>query len=350
MVTWMPSARNFQAGTMESDPKISVIVPVYNAGRFLVQAVNSALAQPAVGEVILVEDGSPDDSLSVCRELAERNPIVHLYQHPQGANRGAGPSRNLGMQKSNCPLIAFLDADDYYLPGRFSRAVELFQNDPFCDGVYDAVGIYYEDKQARERWLASGMANVGTTMLDRKVEPGELFAVLMKGGSGHIHLDGLVFKRTVLDKAGFMDESIADTLHEDTDFILRLAAVGRLLPGNLDTPTSMRRVHAQNRVSATRSEASIYRDHMRQRVATWNWCKHKGLKEHARLAFRRMLDECVHHKPVPNFILSPRGKEMVRLLSWPFEYPAVVTQHYYWSELASTARNLIKNEGSLKDE
>lgn len=331
---------------MEPAPKICVIIPVYNAGRFLVQAVTSALAQPEVGEVILVEDGSPDDSLAVCRELVDQNPGVLLYQHPQGANRGAGPSRNLGMQKSTCPLIAFLDADDYYLPGRFSRALELFQNDPLCDGVYDAVGIYFEDEQACERWNASGMANVGITILDRTVEPGELFTVLMKGGSGHIHLDGLVFKRTILDKAGYMDESIADTLHEDTDFILRLAAVGCLLPGSLDTPTSMRRVHVQNRVSASRSETAIYRDHMRQRSATWNWCKCKGLKEHARLAFRRMLDECVHHKPVPGFIRSAHGKELVRLLNWPFENPAVIGQRYFWSELASAARNLIQKKGS----
>ncbi|MBP7177346.1 MAG: glycosyltransferase family 2 protein, partial [Thermoclostridium sp.] len=130
---------------------VSIITPVYNAASYIVRAVESALAQPEVREVILVEDCSPDDSLAVCRQLACLYPQVKLFQHPGGVNRGAGPSRNLGIIKSTCPYIAFLDADDFYLPARFSAAQAVFEQHSDCDGVYDAVGMYYEDEASRER-------------------------------------------------------------------------------------------------------------------------------------------------------------------------------------------------------
>src|SRR5664280_852453 len=134
---------------------VSVIVPVYNAEKFVHDAVASALQQPETGEVILVEDGSTDGSLRVCKELAEKYEKVFLYQHPDGINLGAGTSRNLGIQESNCEYIAFLDADDLYLPGRFSSAREIFKTEPSIDGVYEALGEYVENEAARERWLAS---------------------------------------------------------------------------------------------------------------------------------------------------------------------------------------------------
>ena len=148
------------AGCMNDFFEVSVVIPVYNAAAFVTQAVESALAQPEVREVVLVEDCSPDDSLAVCRQLAEKYPQVNLFQHPGGVNRGAGPSRNRGITKSTCPFIAFLDADDFYLPGRFAAARSVFERQADCDGVYDAVGMYYKTKSA----VSAGM----TTALQAK--------------------------------------------------------------------------------------------------------------------------------------------------------------------------------------
>ena len=99
---------------------VSVVIPVYQAAAFVEQAVESALAQPETGEVLLVEDGSGDGSLAECERLAAGDGRVRLLRHPNGENRGAGASRNLGIEQSTCPLVAFLDADDYYLLGRFA--------------------------------------------------------------------------------------------------------------------------------------------------------------------------------------------------------------------------------------
>ena len=96
--------------------KISVIIPVYNAGKYVKSAVESALMQDETKGVILVEDGSPDNSLQVCRELAEKHEAVTLYRHPDHQNHGAGESRNFGIEKAACDYIAFLDADDLWKP------------------------------------------------------------------------------------------------------------------------------------------------------------------------------------------------------------------------------------------
>src|SRR6478735_3013546 len=94
--------------------KVSVIVPVYNAAPYVEEAVRSAVSLPEVGEVILVEDGSADNGLEVCKILVQHYANVKLFQHEDGKNRGAGESRNLALKHSRFPYIAFLDADDIF--------------------------------------------------------------------------------------------------------------------------------------------------------------------------------------------------------------------------------------------
>lgn len=322
-------------GTFE----VSVVIPVYNAASFVTQAVESALAQPEVREVILVEDCSPDDSLAVCRQFAGLYPQVKLFQHPGGVNRGAGPSRNLGITNSTCPYIAFLDADDFYLPGRFAAARSVFERQSDCDGVYDAVGMYYEDEVSRERWHDHSIAGEGITTLPLGIDPVDLFSVLIKGGQGHVHLNGLIICRKVLERSGLMDESIADTLHEDTDWVIRLAAVGNLYPGSVTESSSMRRVHQQNRVSTPRSSESIKRDRVRLRVATYQWLRRNGTPEQRRLAFRRLMLEWTQDAP---------GKKnlgrLSALLRLPFRLPSALVEGHYWHELVQAGWSIIRND------
>ena len=70
--------------------EISVVIPVYNAAPFLKKAVFSALRQPETAEVILIEDGSEDNSRAICQSLKEQYKRVVFFQHAQGGNLGAG--------------------------------------------------------------------------------------------------------------------------------------------------------------------------------------------------------------------------------------------------------------------
>src|SRR6187401_917604 len=109
---------------------ISVIIPVFKAEKHIRKAVESALQFDEVKEVILIEDGSPDNSLSVCIALCKEFPRVKLFRHTDEKNHGAGASRNLGLSNASCNFIAFLDADDYFLSNRFDTEQEIFKIHP----------------------------------------------------------------------------------------------------------------------------------------------------------------------------------------------------------------------------
>jgi glycosyltransferase involved in cell wall biosynthesis len=246
--------------------KVSVIIPVYNAAAYVAQAVQSALQQPETGEVLLIEDGSPDNALTVCRELAMRHPAVRLLTHPDGKNHGAGASRNLGILSARWEYIAFLDADDLYLPGRFSGALEILCKHPEVDGVYGATGVMFEDPAARHRWHArQGPENL--TTITEPVAPEDLFFLLVHGGRGRFTTDAIVVRRTLFEKAGLFDEQLL--LHQDTAMWIKMAAVGRLVGCSADKPVAVRRVHTKNRFLVTFPGDNRSRKNLDELLYTW---------------------------------------------------------------------------------
>lgn len=92
-------------------PKISVIVPVYNADRYLNQCVDTILNQTFTDfELILVNDGSTDFSYKICKGYVEKDHRVRLLSQE---NKGPGSARNLGIENANGDFITFVDSDDY---------------------------------------------------------------------------------------------------------------------------------------------------------------------------------------------------------------------------------------------
>jgi len=274
--------------------KVSVIIPVYNAAAYISQAVESALAQPETAEVLLVEDGSPDNALEICQALASEHDKVRLFRHPNGENRGAGASRNLGMRNAKFDYIAFLDADDYYLPGRFSVASEVFRLDPACEGIYEAVAMRVESDEGMDRWQTAGKSDRKLQTTPPGIPPEEVAEALIKGDKGYFQLNGLVIRKSVLEKSGLMNEGLR--LHQDTEFIQRVALTSRLLPGRLDMPVAMWRVHPENRVSAPRSMLKQYKDRMKHWLSLYRWVKQHGSKEQQSLVREATLSFNRSHK------------------------------------------------------
>lgn len=96
-------------------PGYSVIIPVFNAGRTLAAALTSAVAQvPAPDEIIVVNDGSTDDTAQIARGFGAQ---VRLISQP---NAGPGAATMAGIAASRMPVLAFLDADDIWLPGKMA--------------------------------------------------------------------------------------------------------------------------------------------------------------------------------------------------------------------------------------
>lgn len=92
-------------------PKLSVIIPVYNAEKFLHKSIESVICQTFQDwELILVNDGSKDGSLAVCQEYAKNEPRIKLIDKQ---NEGAGPARNAGLEIAQGKYVTFIDADDW---------------------------------------------------------------------------------------------------------------------------------------------------------------------------------------------------------------------------------------------
>jgi len=249
--------------------KVSVIIPAFRCVGTIDRAVRSALAQPEVEQVILVEDGSADGTLEACRRLAANDQRVVLTQHPDTGNHGAGASRDLGIRRATELYVAFLDADDYYAEGRFTTDGEVFGTHPDADGVYGAVLAQFEDDEARAVFLHR-FHNPLTTVW-KVCAPEDLFIGLtMTPWFGGFHLNALTVKRAAFElfQPWFREDL---RLHQDTDFIFRLAHIARLYPGSLEQPVAYRTVHNNNRITAGHdlhaSRAELYR-HLAQWSST----------------------------------------------------------------------------------
>ena len=107
------------------DPSLfTVIIPAYNAARWIVQAVTSAAQQqPSPIEIVVIDDGSTDDTAALARPL----PLVRLVSQ---ANRGEAAARNAGLRTARTHWVSFLDADDRFLPDRHRMIAEYLARNP----------------------------------------------------------------------------------------------------------------------------------------------------------------------------------------------------------------------------
>lgn len=319
--------------------RISVVIPVYNAEEFVTQAVESALEQPQTGEVLLVEDGSSDESLSVCEKLAAAYENVRLFRHRGGENRGAAASRNLGIRRARFRFIAFLDADDFYLPGRFTVAEQILAAQEEVDGVYEAIGCHFETEADEALWDSLGHSKL-TTVRDG-IDPEDLFKELSPlGRGGHCHLNGLTVRKDVAEKAGFLAEELV--FGEDVSWVLRLAAVGRLQPGCIDRPVAMRRVHAGNRITQLRDGERIWKIRLSMWLSLLDWMRANRdvADDHKReLVLRRILSD-VH-------VSVPKGESTLRMrLSASKRYLVILARRpsLLWDRIfvRGTIRSLVR--------
>lgn len=181
----------------KSDPLVSVVIPTYNYGRYVCDAVDSALAQtyPNI-EVIVVDDGSTDDTRQ--RLQRYRSKIRYIYQD----NRGPGAARNTAIRAARGEWIALLDADDTWAEDKTERQLQVA-----AEKGWDLV----------ISWNSPGDSHCAPE--PRELGFDDLFFVRCRSSSW------LVRRRSLL-RAGLFDESLTGV--EDRDMMLRLGPGGKL--------------------------------------------------------------------------------------------------------------------------
>lgn len=132
---------------MEAIPGlVSIIVPIYNAERFLRETVESVFAQTyPQWELLLIDDGSTDHSPEIARAYASQYPgRVFYLEHPGHRNLGLPATRNRGARSGRGEFLAFLDSDDIWLPGKLEVNVSSMQQNPDAGFLFGPTQYWYE--------------------------------------------------------------------------------------------------------------------------------------------------------------------------------------------------------------
>jgi glycosyltransferase involved in cell wall biosynthesis len=199
-------------------PSVSCIIPVFNGASFLAEAVDSVLGQTQPPfEVIIVDDGSTDDTPGIAERLASH--IRYLRQD----NAGAPAARNTGISSARGELIAFLDADDLWHPQKLAHQVPRFMARPELDVSLTHI---------RNFWVP-GLEDEALRYRDHP---------LSKDQPGHVTM-AMVVRRQVFDRIGRFDEAAR---HRDALGWLMTAARHKLTMETLPDVLAFRRIHHSN--------------------------------------------------------------------------------------------------------
>ncbi|MEM7334553.1 MAG: glycosyltransferase [Chloroflexota bacterium] len=205
---------------------VSVIIPTYNNGRFLTQALHSVLQQNFTAhELIVVDDGSTDDTQSVLLPFQEK--IKYVYQE----NSGSAVARNTGLALAQGEYIVFLDADDLLLPEKLAEQVDFLNQNPLVGMVHS--GWYLIDEEGHQ---------IGQVSPWERAPSLDLEAWLWKKP---IKMGAMMYRKHWINHVGGFDPALRQS--QDTDLMLRLALAGCQAEW-IKKPTMCYRKYAQSTI------------------------------------------------------------------------------------------------------
>ncbi|OQC16078.1 MAG: putative glycosyltransferase EpsE [Lentisphaerae bacterium ADurb.Bin082] len=205
-----------------NNPKISVIIPVYNASEFIEERISRVLSQevPSEFEVILVDDCSTDNSLQLLSRLAENEKRLRVFH--QEKNQGPAAARNRGIEESKGDFIAFLDADDYWKPGF------LVKTSAFLEAHSDVVCVF----TGQEHKTLSYASSIAPKCLLRDNPPTEslvledFFAFWHEQGGSPLCSGSLMVRADLLRRIGGQREDFR--ICEDLEYWCYIALYGKM--------------------------------------------------------------------------------------------------------------------------
>ena len=208
---------------MVTTPLLSVVIPTWNRARLVCEAVESALSQRnGQVEVIVVDDGSTDDTANILtRNFGSR---IHLLRQP--SRRGVGAARNAGIRLANGELVAFLDSDDLWLPGKLDAELRLLEQFPDADAVVsDSLCFVEGQADDRSRFALTGLLAATQGHVRWVSECQWLWTNSRKA----VQMSTLILRREALARIGctlFAEDLLSC---EDWDFQMRVYHLCRVL-------------------------------------------------------------------------------------------------------------------------
>ena len=217
---------------------VSVVIPAYNAALWLPDALQSVLRQTYTDwEAIVVNDGSTDGTAAVVKSYSEQDGRIRLLT--QAANRGPATARNLGLLDARGEYIAFLDADDIWMPTKLEKQLFLLQAQPDCDACYTQFELVNDGCQPIQNWQG-----LSRTFWHNPVDA----LALARGNYVAGSASAVLMRRAMIETVGFFNETMRGS--EDFNYWYRMALCARfcLVPEVL---VHIRRKY-ETRLSATK--------------------------------------------------------------------------------------------------
>ena len=200
---------------MMNKPTVSVIIPTYNNAAYLAEAIESVIAQTFRDiEIIVINDGSTDQTDQVMSAYLNR--VVYIRQ----TNLGPSAARNRGITQAQGKYLAFLDADDIFLPNKIDLQISFLEAHPEIDLVYSD-GVRFKINRGRKTTLP--LSTTGDLFIIRSAPDQYVFHLMIHN---IFPIDTVLIKRECVVKVNGFDETL--TAFEDWDFWFRIAEQFRI--------------------------------------------------------------------------------------------------------------------------
>lgn len=205
-------------------PKVSVIVPFLNPGDFLREAIESVLAQTfQEWELILVDDGSTDQSTAIAKSYASSSGQITYLEHHGHVNKGMPASRNLGINNSCGRYVAQLDSDDLWQKNFLEEFVSILDHYPSVAMTFGPMKVWFS--WSRAQGVSSDRIQSFSFRPDKIISPPSFVPLLLTGRNDP---QGSVIRRSVLEEVGLYEESLE--MCEDWALFVKIALKHDIFP------------------------------------------------------------------------------------------------------------------------
>jgi glycosyltransferase involved in cell wall biosynthesis len=258
-----------EAVRVSSPPLLSIVIPAYNVERFIATALSSLSAQSVQAwDAWIVDDGSTDRTLEIARNFAAADARLHVLTQPNSGTPAV--PRNRAIAASRGAFVSFLDPDDYYLPGKLERQLDVMQRFPDVDLVFSDSQLIDEAGTAtgerylqRVNYLSRAGPHLERVAEDVYLSRPTFFGFTAAEIAGPC-TSGVMVRRSALDRCGvWFAEDLS--IGEDLDLWFRMIENGRV--ALVDEPLNAYRQHAGSLMKAgARTIADSVRAHVRNYV------------------------------------------------------------------------------------